>query len=491
MKHIRISLLALCTLYLLSNPLAAQDKRTTETKVADLLVQVPASDQQKLNEQMQSMLSLDEAGLQMILDLVIPPGTGDDTKARTAIESLSRYLSQPGMEIQQVHWEEMILKEIKLRDNPLVKSFFIPQLNYFGSEAAMESLKVYLTDPELQDPVIRAIRDIDPQEAANLFVDQLDKCDGRLQIALVNAIAECGNSNHAEAVASLAGSSSPELQRSVLACLAELGNPESHALLSDAAKKTGYLPEPTRATGSLIVYAQTLSRQNNSDLSLKICKSLMKKCTAPEQVHFRNAALITAADSESMEKSIHLLLNAMKEDNKVYRMTAIRYAAKNNTPVNPWISELKSIKNSEVKAEILSLFGMLKSDETVVILNSYLDDQDSTVRQQAVLSLALIKHGEAVPDILKYNISFPQEPDSKTAKAALLQTVSLDLLPLLTKELDNAPEGAKVVLIEVIAARSDPESFDILYDQISHTGAVRSAALKISIWFPTRETWGT
>ncbi len=477
MKHIRFALLALFTL-LLANPLTAQDKRTTETKVADLLVQVPASDQQKLNEQMQSMLSLEETGLQMILDLVIPPGTGNDTRARMAIESLSRYLSQPNMEIQQTRWEAMILNEIDKGNDPFVKRFFISQLYYFGSEVAIESLKVYLSDPLLQDATIRAIRDIDPEEAANLFVEMLDKSEGRMQIALINAIGETGNSHLAEAVSRLAGSSSAELQRSVLACLAKLGDPDSRALLKNAAKETGYLPESTRATGSLIVYAQTLSKQNRQDLSLKICLTLIKKCTAPEQVNFRNAALITAAGTQGIEKGVSMLVDAMKEENKVYRMTAIRYAAMINTPVDPWVSALKSSKNNEVKAEILSLFGMLHSRETVSILSSYLDDTDPVVRQQAVLSLALIEQSEALPAILRYTLSYPSEPDSEAARAALLQTLTMDQLPMLRAALERAPEGAKVTLIEVIAAKGDPGSFDVLYSQIEETGVVRSAAMK-------------
>ena len=123
MKHIRNTLVVLFALLLISNPIAAQDNRTLDTKVADLLVQVPANDQQKLNEQMQAMLSLEEAGLQIILDLVIPPGTGDDTKARMAIESLSRYLSQPSMAGEQSRWETLILKEIEKRHDPFVMSF--------------------------------------------------------------------------------------------------------------------------------------------------------------------------------------------------------------------------------------------------------------------------------------------------------------------------------------------------------------------------------
>ncbi len=158
-------------------------------------------------------------------------------------------------------------------------------------------------------------------------------------------------------------------------------------------------------------------------------------------------------------------------------MTAIRYAAANNTPVDPWISALNSSKNSEVKAEILSLFGMLISNETADIVSSYMDDPDAAVRQQAVLTVALLKKSEAVPAILTYTFSYPAEPDSKTARAALLQTVGIDQLPLLTAALDGAPEGAKVVLIEVIAARGDPDSFDILYAQIEQTGAVRTAAI--------------
>lgn len=478
MKDIRITLVALSALLLIANPLAAQDNRTLDTKVADLLVQVPANDQQKLNNQMHSMLSLEEAGLQMVLDLVIPPGTSDDTKPRVAIESLSRYLSQPELEKESLQWESMILKEIEKRENPFVKSFFISQLNYFGSDAAMKHLSRYLTDPKLQDPAIRAIRDINPEAASDLFVDRLDRCEGRAQIGLVNVIRKTGNKSHAAAVASLAGTGSPELQRSVLACLAELGNPDSYGVLKDAAKESGYKPDPTNATGSLVVYARSLSEQNNHDLSLKICKSVIKKCTAPEQIHFKSAALITAAENEPIEKSVSLLVNTMKEKNKPYRMTAIRYAAKNSTPVEPWIAALRTTKSSEVKSEILSLFGMLKSDETVDIVSGYMDDPDATVRQQAVKTLALIKKSEAVPVIIKYTLSYPEAPDSETAEAALLQTVGMDQLPMLTAELEGAPEGAKVILTKVIAAKGDPGSFDLLYGQIAQKGVVRSASLK-------------
>ncbi|MDF1575409.1 MAG: DUF1080 domain-containing protein [Bacteroidales bacterium] len=478
MKDIRFFLPALLALLLVSNPLMAQDRRTLDTQVADLLAQVPANDQQKLNDQMQSMLSLEEAALQMILDLVIPPGSGDDTRARVAIESLSRYLSQTGIEKDRERWEALILEQIEKREDPLVKSFFIRQLNYSGSEASLTHLASYLTDPKLQDPVIRAIRDIHPEAAADLFAARLDQSGGRTQIALVNALKNTGDSRHASAVAPLAGSNSPELQRSVLACLAELGNPDSYDLLSDAAKKAGYLPEPTNATGSLIAFARTLSEQNRQGLSLKICKTVIKKCTTPEQIHFKSAALIAAAGTGAIEKNVALLVDAMKVKNKSYRMSAIRYATANHTPVGPWEAALSSTGNMEVKAEILSLFGMLQSPETADLVSGYLDDPDPAIRQQAAKSLALIKKDKAVPELIAYALSHPGDPDSKTVKEALLQTLNMSQLPLLSKQLDGAPEETKVLFIELIAARGDPGSFDLLYSQISQAEAIRSASLE-------------
>jgi HEAT repeat protein len=477
MKHIRITFISLLALLLITSPLAAQDNRTLETKVADLLVQVPATDQLKLNEQMQSMLGMEEAGLQMILDLVIPPGTGDDTKPRVAIESLSRYLSQAGMEKEQAAWEKMVLDKIQSSENPFITSFFIRQLNYFGSEAAMQSLIPYLTDPVLQDPAIRAMRDINPERAADLFADHLNQCQGRNQIALVNALKNTGNSSHAEKIASLAGSDSPELQRSVLACLAQLGNPSSSELLIAAAKDAGYMPESTDATGSLVVYARVLADQKQNELSMKICKALMKSCKAPEQSGFKTGALLITASQQSIEQAIPLLVSTMKDKSKAYRMSAIRYAAEARSPADAWEVALDKSKSKEVKSEILYLLGELKDKGSSLTVSKYIKDPDSKVRQQAISSYVLINQDEALPLVLDYTLTNLGQAESETALSCLLQIVKTEQLPLLAEQLSEAPEGAKIVLTEVIAAKGDPAYFDTLYELAREGGATGSAAI--------------
>ena len=169
MTQIRNIIVVLLALLLISSPIHAQDKRTLDTKVADLLVQMPADNEQDLDKQMELMLQLGESGHQKILDLVIPAGTGDDTKARMAVESLSRYVSQPGREQESRSWEAIILKDIEMKSDLFVKSFLMAQLYYIGSEASIEVLSKYLSDAQLHDPAIRVLRDAIPEKAAAVF----------------------------------------------------------------------------------------------------------------------------------------------------------------------------------------------------------------------------------------------------------------------------------------------------------------------------------
>ena len=70
---------------------------------------MPANDMQFTDQLMGDMLSLGESGIRQICDQIIPPGTGDDTGPRFAVESLSRFLSQDGMESDRGLWEKICI----------------------------------------------------------------------------------------------------------------------------------------------------------------------------------------------------------------------------------------------------------------------------------------------------------------------------------------------------------------------------------------------
>ena len=66
MKFRKLSILFLMTLALSEPSGHPQDNRTLDTKVADLLVKMPAENQEQLNSYMDELLALGETGLQKI-----------------------------------------------------------------------------------------------------------------------------------------------------------------------------------------------------------------------------------------------------------------------------------------------------------------------------------------------------------------------------------------------------------------------------------------
>jgi Alpha-L-fucosidase len=134
-----------------------QDNRTTETKVADLLAHLPSNDQQYTDKIMAEMLSLGENGLKLICDQVVPAGTGDNTRPRFAIESLSRFLSVKNNEIERAMWEEICINYATVQKAPDVKDFFMKQIHLLGENHSSETLNTVLKEFEKGNADVRDI----------------------------------------------------------------------------------------------------------------------------------------------------------------------------------------------------------------------------------------------------------------------------------------------------------------------------------------------
>ena len=118
---------------------------------------LPANDSRYTDKLMGDMLALGDDGIKQICDQIIPAGTGDDTKARFAIESLSRFLSRNRMQAQKAMWEKICISYATGQKDNGVKDFFMKQLQLIGGDASVASLKAYLQDKEICGPALAAI----------------------------------------------------------------------------------------------------------------------------------------------------------------------------------------------------------------------------------------------------------------------------------------------------------------------------------------------
>lgn len=129
-RHIFI--LSLLAALLLTTSLRSQDIRTVEEGVASLLARLPADNQDLTGSLMEEMYALGEEGRSLICSMVIPAGTGDDTKARYAISSLTFHLSGDDKPDRKIEWERQCIAFMKKASHEEVRTFFLRQLNLVG-----------------------------------------------------------------------------------------------------------------------------------------------------------------------------------------------------------------------------------------------------------------------------------------------------------------------------------------------------------------------
>ena len=156
LKYILIALLSVW----ITTGIQAQDKRTLTTKVADVLAQFPAKNMNSADQLIQEIIGLGEEGITQFCNMIIPAGTGDDTQARYAIESLAVYSGAPEREEARKLVAGTFLRAIeKAKDNE-VKTFFIERLKFCGGDESIAPLARLLDDEKLYAPAVSMLTSI-------------------------------------------------------------------------------------------------------------------------------------------------------------------------------------------------------------------------------------------------------------------------------------------------------------------------------------------
>lgn len=454
-----------------------QDQRTVTTKVADLLAQMPAQNLEKCDRLMSEMSAWGEAGWTMVTSQIIPPGFGNDVAARFAVESLSRYLSRSGHEAERALWEKQCLSALEKSEDVWVKSFFMEQLRWVGSAGCLSALEKYLNHPQLYDPAIRAMLKRDASLAAPKFAAALDRAEGRPRVALVLALKQSGKAGEAGKVEALASSPDRELRKAALAALAAMGNPSSAQILQKAADQANYRYEPLGATEALLDYALTLSRSQQEGLSHEICEKVMKNCKSADQMQYKSKALSILSASIPAPSATPLLLKAASDADKKYRAVALSLASRQESPIQPWIDALSKSKNGAAQADLVHFLAVRKDPAAALTLKKMLSHKDPQVRTEAAEALTLIEKEKAFPDLLGYLVKYPSSPDADAAQKALLMICSTEQARQLAEKVKEAPDGAKVVMLEVIAAKNDPQFSPLFQASLQGSPRVRETAV--------------
>ena len=455
-KHLIFAVLLIVCVQIVS----AQDKRTVETKTADLLARMPANNLELRDKLVEEFIALGDEGFQIVANQLKPSGQTDNTAVVFILNGLTRYSCQNGLEEKRAFAERNFIKAMGNAASPEVKSFFMRQLKLVGREDAVIAVAPYLTNDELSEPAAFVLLSVRNQTAKKELMEALPKANGKSTLTIIKALGELKVNEANEGIVKKLSTGDRNLKKVSLAALAEIAVPESYAVLLGEAKKTGFKYEPTAATSALLTYTERLGETNNLTLCKKACEEIMNLCQLPNLLHNNSAAL--AIYTRYFEKEAQaLLLKAFDNKDKAYRFAILNLAEKSNDQgiTQKWISKAKSAE-PESKAEIITMLGKKGDVSASDFIKSQLNAQPAFVSEAAIAAYIKLKGKEAIPEL---TVLLKSGVKAKFIGHYLQFVVGEKQLDELVAILDNSPAAVKVEIINLIGAKAGKRFFDNVY----------------------------
>ena len=465
-------------LFLISLASFPQDQRTTETKVADLLARLPSNDQKLTDRLMADMLNLGEDGIKQICDQVIPTGTGDDTRARFAIESLSRFLSGNNKENGRAMWEKTCISYATGQKDFGVKDFFMKQLQQFGGDPSAEAMKIYLSSKEISGPALAVITAVGGKTAETILAGSLMNEDLPCAAAVMNTLALMKSQSAVNEYIKWASVADINIKSSAYNALAQSGSQLAYPVLLKAAKEVSYMWEVTGATASLLNFARVIGQNGDIKTMDKICRLIISKCDDNITIQNKTVALDIYVRFHGFN-AMDNLIKAAAHSNSKYRNAAMRMSLSipEKEVVKKWIEYFpKAIPDA--RPELINMLGNRADQMALPLITASLSDKDLRVRIEASEAIVKISGSKSVPALIDYMMKFSSDVDQEAAKSALMTVCGSDNMSFLIPVLKSGSPAARKSTIEMLAWNRGEEHFSEVLPLTSSTEEpVKKAAI--------------
>lgn len=451
---------------------AKKDERTTVTKIADLLAQLPANRASQLERNMEEVSNLGEAGYIDLIKGLNNAGASANV-IEYAISGYTAYASKLGREASKKMAINAYYKALPQVTSPQHKAFIISQFDILGDDSAISSLAPYLQDEQLVDETSRALAKIGSASAITALTKGLSSPSTKIKIAIIESLGHTKSAAAAAAIVPFATHADKDVINVSLFALANIGAPSTGKVLINAAEQAGYKYDFTNAVSSLLVYAEQLISTDKTGAE-SIAKTILAK--AADQVNQRIAALQIISATSTDQKA---LLAAMKDKDFTYRSAAIKLAGTNLNATNSvaWIKELKKA-DALTKVAILDMLATSDTKSALPEVFKLVKNENQDVKFAAVNAAVKIGQEAILPDLLK-QMSSGNTNDISNISNGLLRMAGKNVTSTIAAYLPTAKPEVQVALINVLAARAATAQINTIYDQLNSKNAeVKKAAFE-------------
>ncbi|MBI3920704.1 MAG: DUF1080 domain-containing protein [Armatimonadetes bacterium] len=474
MRRDSCTYLTLITLAVLrmATPLKAQP-----SQVSDLVAKMPAESIATGQEFAGEIIKLGPGAVREIIKMIVPPGAGDDSKARFTLNGLANYVTRPGAKKERMMFSTVVVESLETSEDPQVKTFLINVLQLAGKEEAVNPLSKLLDDPELSEPAVQALVAIRTKRVVPALMKALPSAEGERLVSIVRALGELRAKAATKLLLPFASSDDPNLRRVALYALANIGDPIAVGVLAKAAN-TGSPYERAHATQLYLNLARRLVESGKKARCASICRELIAIRFTPRENNVVCDALAVLVAALKDKALLDLLVAVDGEDQPV-REAALKLTQSlpGKTMTAKLVARMKQ-STPEVRAAIVNTLGRRRDPSALPDLVRALKDPDKIVRLAAVEAVACFATPRALQALVAA-LETDQPEERKAAQEALLRIPGDSVLAAVGAALKEAAPTSLVALLQVLAARRASAYFDeVLAATENQEPSVRLAAIK-------------
>ena len=436
-----------------SSPLFAADPPSAEglkEHVSSLLDGFPAETPAKRDALCVEILKGGPAAIEEICARVLPPGKGDDAKARFAVNGLAVCAGRPGAESDRAKVARAILGSVAVTRDLNVAAFLLSQVQLVGGQESIRPLERYLVDDKLAGPAAAALVAIGGPEATEALRRAVDQAPRDARLALVQALGEA-RSREVGKLLPLADSADEDVRQAALFALANTGDPAAGPALSRSRVAASY-PERAQAPSLYLLYARRLAETGRTPEALAAARAVRESYRGPGESQHASDALALVVSIEGPHALPDLLAAASSSDRR-FRGSALLLAEKipGSEATLRWVETARQAP-SDVRADIVAMLGRRGDVAALPFARESLTSGDEAVRLAAIPAASRLGGAAVLPDLLPL-LGSAGAPESAALKTALLGYPAGLVVPEAIRLLDPTPLPAKAVLIEVLGEK--------------------------------------
>ena len=451
-----------------------------QANIINLLERMPAENSHEEEQIVETLLGYGPSAIREICFMLVPQGTGDDTKARYALSSLTNYVSRPQSEKKRKMYVGILCDGLEYRDHHEIKAFLIRQLQQVGKDESIPALGKYLSSDRLCEPATQALITIGTPLAEAQFLNILPEVKGKNKITIIKALGVLKSEASLDQLVTYCSSENQNIRLAALFAIANIGDPSTVNVLTQATETTSSF-ERIKATSYMLLYARRLSENGHQKLSTKICRDLIKDRATQNEPHVQAAALKILTDTLK-ENALNDLLTIMDSSYKELRMAALKLAVSlpGDTVTETWIMKLNLV-SPEVQAEIITMLGERGDRSVFSVLVRMLEVEDEEVREATIPAITQLGGMDALPALLVLLKESDQPAEIEAVKIALTALQHKKILPLMVDALPAVSAPSQAMLLDILHhTRHSEIPLELIYTLVkSQDSAVRLAAIRL------------